>query len=72
MEVNEDLATEMMGIAQRMHYDKIYFVRPSKGLVDDGQRSTDLALRRKIDENLVALLNSQHFQIKELSVRRMN
>lgn len=73
MEVNEDLAAEMAGIAQRMVYDKIYFVRPSKNYAfEDGQRSTDTKLREKIDQNLVKILDSQSLQIKEISIRRMN
>lgn len=73
MEVNLDLATEMMGMAQRMEYEKIYFVRPTKNLAfDDGQRSVDMALREKIDQNLAKIYTAQHFQIKELTIRRMN
>lgn len=73
MEVNEDLAAEMMGMAQRMIYDKVYFVRPVKNWAyDDGQRSTNQILRQKIDDNISKILNSQDFQIKEISIRRMN
>lgn len=72
MEVNEDLALEMFGVGQRMHYDQVYFVRPAgEGWVtDDGGRSLDLALRGKIDKNLERIFSMKDLNVKEIKIWR--
>lgn len=74
MEVNDDLAAEMLGLARFFWYDRIYFVRPYKTsyAFDDGGRSTNNDLRVKVDKNLQKLLTSSDIEIREMSIKRMN
>lgn len=74
MEVNQDLAAEMLGMARQLHYDIIYFVRPHQDsmLVGDGERSTDKTLQQKIDEHLSQMLFSSDLSIRQVKIKRMN
>ena len=74
MEVDEDLAAEMLGLAQYLVYDLVYFVRPSdeSWCVDDGDRSLDFKLRDRIDDNLQKLLYSNINNVKEIVIKKMN
>ena len=72
MEVNEDLAAEMLGMAQRLQYDTIHFVRPWGKLIGDGERSTDEGLRDKVDENLSRILLSSDLPVRQVKIKRMN
>ena len=74
MEVDQDLAAEMLGLVQRIHYDQVYFIRPfgEEWMTNDGQRSVDSGLRQRVDRNLVSILNSQDINVKEIKIKRMN
>lgn len=68
MEINKNLANDMLKIANHLYYDLIYFIRPKKNFFhDDGQRSLKSSLQIKIDENLRKLLYSSN-KIKEIKI----
>ena len=71
MLVDEELAAEMFAIAMRMEYDKIYFVRPTGGVIEDGKRNGDEEIRRQVDLNLEKIFSSKDINVKEIKIHHM-